>query len=134
MVGPQIATHSGRVFMRGDEMVVEVDSPIWAAELSAMSEMLRQRVNEALGKDEVSAIRFTVSRGVSRDRRQSEREAGEAEDRQRLVEPVPLTEGELAEVRKSVSAIENEALREAAFRATVKHLEWSRGIEAAKTP
>jgi hypothetical protein len=120
--------------MRGDEMVVEVDSPIWAAELSAMSEMLRQRVNEALGKDEVRTIRFTVSRGVSRDRRASEREAGEAADRHRLVEPVPLTKGELAEVRKSVSAIENEALREAAFRATVKHLEWSRGIEAAKTP
>ena len=50
------------------------------------------------------------------------------------LEALRLAMAELAEVRESVSVIENPELREAAFRATVKHLEWSRGIEASKEP
>ncbi len=134
IAGPLIAAHTGRVFLRGDELVVYVDSPVWASELTAMSEMLRERLNEALGKTEVRTIRFSVSREVSADRRQlSEKRESEARDT-RTVKPVALSEDELAEVRRSVSAIENEELREAAFRATVKHLEWSRGVEAENGP
>jgi hypothetical protein len=134
VVGPTISAHTGRVFLRGDELVVYVDSPIWAAELSAMAETLRGRVNEGLGKAEVRSIRFAVSREVSAERKKQGQEQREIEEGSRRVEPVPLTELEIEEVRESVSAIENEALREAAFRATVKHLEWSRGIQGPKRP
>jgi Dna[CI] antecedent, DciA len=134
VVGPTIAAHTGRVYLRGDEMVVYVDSAIWAAELAAMSEMLRGRVNQALGKEDVRSIRFAVSREVSVERQRAGREECAAEAEAHRVEPVPLTQSELEAVRRSVAAIENAELREAAFRATVKHLEWSRGIEGPKTP
>ncbi len=134
VVGPAIAGHTGRLFLRGGELVVYVDSPVWASELSAMSEMLRSRLNEALGKDDVRSIRFTVSREVSAGRERTRREQRETEERESRVQPVELSETELAEVRQSVSAIENEELREAAFRATVKHLEWSKGTQAPKRP
>ena len=134
VVGPTISAHTGRVFLRGDELIVSVDSPIWAAELGAMSEMLKGRVNQALGKETVRSIRFAVSREVSTERRRAGREERDADELSRRVEPVPLTARELEEVRQSVSAIENQELREAAFRATVKHLEWSRGIRGPKGP
>jgi uncharacterized surface anchored protein len=75
-----------------------------------------------------------VSREVSAERRRASREERETEEDSQRVEPVPLTASELEEVRQSVSAIENQELREAAFRATVKHLEWSRGIQGPKGP
>ncbi len=99
-----------------------------------MSEMLRGRVNQALGKPDVRSIRFTVSREVSANRRRGAQEREETEGRERLVPTVALSETELAQVRQSVSAIPDETLREAAFRATVRHLEWSKGIEASKRP
>lgn len=134
VVGASIAAHTGRLFFRDGELVVYVDSPIWASELGAMSEMLRSRVNQALGKDDVKSIRFTVSREVSNNRRQAQREEAASEERTQQVATAPLSEEELANVRQSVSGIPDEALREAAFRATVKHLEWSKGIEASKGP
>ncbi len=133
-VGPHIAAHTGRVFLRGNELVVQVDSPIWATELAAMSELLKERLNEAMGKAEVRTIRFTVSRDVSRERRRGQRETEEAAERTATVVPVALSDEETARVRESVSAIENDELREAAFRATVKHLEWSKGIQGPKRP
>ena len=134
VVGPTIAGHTGRLFLRGSELVVYVDSPIWAAELAAMSELLRARLNEALGKEDVRSLRFTVSREVSVEQKRRRREQRDVEEGEHRVEPRPLSEQELDEVRESVSAIENDALREAAFRATVKHLEWSKGIGVPKTP
>jgi hypothetical protein len=134
VVGAHIAAHTGRVFLRGDELVVYVDSPIWASELTAMSEMLRGRVNQALGKEDVRSLRFTVSREVSADRARTQKKESEAQEDTHRVEPAPLTESELEDVRRSVSAIENDTLREAAFRATVKHLEWSKGSEGLKRP
>ncbi len=134
VVGPTISAHTGRVFLRGGELVVNVDSPIWAAELAAMSETLKARVNQALGKEDVSSIRFAVSREVSAERRRAGREELEADQGAHRIEPVPLSQTELDAVRESVSAIESAELREAAFRATVKHLEWSKGIEGPKRP
>ena len=134
VVGPQIASHTGRVFLRGGELVVSVDSPIWASELSAMSEMLKERLNSALGKEEVRSVRFSVSREVSVQRMWAEREERDAREHALRVTPVSLTADELARVRESVSAIDNRELREAAFRATVKHLEWSKGSDVPKEP
>lgn len=133
VVGPQIAAHTRDPFMRGSELIVPVDSPVWATELSAMSEQLRTRINEALGKELVRNVRFTVSSGVSRGRKdEDERDAVAAAGEANNVPSIALSESEMERVEASVAGIANPALREAALRATVRHLEWSKGIAAAK--
>ncbi|TLM94638.1 MAG: DUF721 domain-containing protein, partial [Actinobacteria bacterium] len=82
VVGPQIAAHTGGVHLRGGQLVVLVDSATWASELTTMSELLRGRVNDALGKEAVSSIQFTVSRHVVQQRqREQEAEATRGHDK-----------------------------------------------------
>lgn len=135
VAGPTIAAHTADPVLRKGELLVHTDSAIWATELSAMSESLRNRLNEELGKPAIRSIKFTVSREVQRMR---QREAADADTRSfyepDLTASVELTSEELQEVERSVASIENEALREAAKRANVKHREWSKGISAAKEP
>ena len=45
------------------------------------------------------------------------------------VEPRPLTGDETRAVERSVAGIEDEGLREAALRATIRDLEWKKGLE-----
>jgi hypothetical protein len=135
VVGPSIATHTGRPVFRDGELHVATDSAAWATELSAMSESLKDSLNKEIGKPAVRSVRFTVSRSVSVERMREQAE----EDTARFyapddVQPVALSPEELEEVDRSVSAIKNEALREAARSAAVKHREWSKGTSVAKTP
>ena len=64
-IPPEIARHTIGAAMRDGELVVQVDSPMWAAELSAMSEQLRVLIEEASGTGTVRSVRFTVSRRVA---------------------------------------------------------------------
>ncbi len=63
--------------------------------------------------------------GIALEARELETEEFYKEDD---VEPVPLTDRERAQVEASVGAIPDEELREAVLRATVKDLEWKKGI------
>jgi hypothetical protein len=128
--GHDIARHTAGVFLREGELVVYVDSSVWATELTALGEQLRKSLNETLGQELVRTIRFTVSRKVHEER-QRERAEQETEDfyAEDLVEPVPLTDAEIEQVGRSAAVIKDESLREAAIRATVKDLEWKRGLE-----
>lgn len=128
-VGADIARHTAGIFLREGELVVYVDSPVWATELTALAEPLRKALNTTLGEELVRATRFTVSKKVSSER-QRERHEQETEDfyAEDKVEPVPLGKAEVEQVRKSASVIKDEELREAAIRATVKDLEWKRGL------
>lgn len=127
--GPEIVKHTAGVFLRKGELVVYVDSPVWATELAALSGPLREALNQRLGEELVRTIRFTVSRKVTEGQAlaRSEKETDEfyAED---VVEPVALSDAEVEQVRRSASAIRNETLRETVIRATVKDLEWKRGV------
>jgi hypothetical protein len=127
-VGQQIARHTAGVHIRGDEVVVYVDSPIWATELSALSTQLAKRLNECLGEELVGLMRFSVSRRVveERARERSEEELDEFYAAE-VVRPIPLSAQEVEQVRQSASAIRNEALRETVIRATIKDLEYKRG-------
>ena len=65
--GPEIARHSEPVSERGGVITVRCSSGVWAAELSAMSPQLLERLNGARGADrKVHEIRFVVgaSEGV----------------------------------------------------------------------
>lgn len=130
IVGDDIATHTTIEGLRGSELLVAVDSPIWANELQAMAGHLVARLQEELGQTPIRSIRFTVTRAVSA-RRSQERAEQEAEQRYGgpTVTPEPLSEEELEAVKRSVANIENESLRDAALRATVRDLEWKKGQE-----
>lgn len=127
--GPMVAKHTTGAHLRDGVLVVYVDASAWATELAAMAENYRNVINSGLGKETVKEIRFTVSRKVSEEqhftRMETELDEFYREDR---VDSVSLTETERAQVEASASVIPDEVLREAAIRATVKDLEWKKGI------
>jgi hypothetical protein len=130
-----VSAHTTGAHLREGELVVYVDGNSWATHFSAMSEQYRKALNDLLGEELVKSIRFTVSRKVGEQHRLQRHEdetkefysADEAE-------AIPLTEVELAQVMASVAEIPNEELREAVLRATVKDLEWKKGVAAANGP
>jgi hypothetical protein len=133
VAGDSILAHTTGAHLREGEMVVYVDSPLWANELTALAERYRQALNEEIGKETVKAVRFTVSRKVEESRRRvaAEKEAEEfySEDK---VEPIALTLSEREQVELSVSSIEDQELKQAVLRATIADLQWKKGIQARK--
>jgi len=96
-----------------------------------MSETYRKRINTELGKNAVNNIRFTVSKKVAEEFRLRRTELEDEEFYlQDVVDSVPLTKIERAQVEASTECIPDEKLREAAVRATVADLEWKKGIAA----
>jgi hypothetical protein len=110
----------------------EVAGPI--VDMAALSERYRAEMNLGLGKELISRVQFTVSRKVGEER---QREALEQETEEFYkeddVESVPLTSTERAQVEASVLAISDDELREAVLRATVKDLEWKKGIASRRS-
>jgi hypothetical protein len=131
VVGPTVQSHTTGAYMREGTLIVYVDSPAWATELTAMSERYRTALNEEIGQELVREIRFSVSRKVVEQHRIVALEK-EADDfyKEDDVPSVQLTETELAQLGASVADIQDPELREAVLRATVKDLEWKRGIAA----
>jgi hypothetical protein len=131
IVGSSVQGHTTGAYMREGTLIVYVDSPAWATELSAMSERYRGAINEEIGEDLVREIRFTVSRKVVEEHRIVAREKEQSDFYQEdNVPSVSLTPEELSQVEASVGSIPDTQLREAVLRATVKDLEWKRGIAA----
>jgi hypothetical protein len=134
VAGPIVGAHTTGVHLRDGVLVVYVDSHARANDMVALSERYRTEMNSGLGKDLISRVSFTVSRKVSEERRLREVEQ-ETEDfyNEDDVEPVALTATERAQVEASVSVIEDDGLRDAVLRATVKDLEWKKGIALRNT-
>ena len=131
IAGPLVLSHTTGAHLKGDRLVVYVDGAAWATELAAMAEQYRVSLNADLGQDRVSAVSFTVSRRVAEEHRiRSTEEEAAASYSEDQVDPVPLSEGERAQVEASAAMIPDEELREAAIRATVRDMEWKRGISA----
>ncbi len=61
ITGDKIAGHTRVEGLRSGELLVAVDSAVWANELSVMGESLRLKLNEKIGQGSVRSIRFTVS-------------------------------------------------------------------------
>jgi hypothetical protein len=124
-----ISAHTTGAHMREGVLIVYVDGNSWATHFSAMSEQYRKAVNEALGQELVSGLRFIVSRKVTDEHRlkHAEEDAEEFYSKDPS-QPVPLTDLELAQIRASVAEIPDAELREAVLRATVKDLEWKKGV------
>jgi hypothetical protein len=132
--GPQVAAHAMGFAMREGELVVFVDSPIWANELSALSEHYRTAVNERLGQDQVRAMRFAVSKEVGRARAfEANEEAAHGSYAADRVEPVQATEIERLQIEQMASGIKSEQMREAVIKAATADLEWRKGLKARKS-
>ncbi|MDH4140233.1 MAG: DUF721 domain-containing protein [Coriobacteriia bacterium] len=129
VVGEEIARHTAVLGLRNGELLVGTDSPAWAGELSLMAEDLLARLGEATGERRVRSLRFAASKEVERARsRESAEAAAKVGYAGEDTRPVPLDSEEIASVRRSVEGVENEALREAAFKAIVKDLEWKKAL------
>jgi predicted nucleic acid-binding Zn ribbon protein len=116
IVGASVQSHTTGAYMRDGTLIVYVDSPAWATELTAMSERYRMALNEEIGQELVRAIRFSVSRKVA--------------EQHRIVAAAKEAEDFYSQVVSSVASISDPELREIVLRATVKDLEWKRGIAA----
>jgi hypothetical protein len=125
--GEVVSNHTRGVAFREGQLVVSVDSPAWASELSVLSDTFRTALATHLGQDLVRSIRFTVSKHV-----QSERAREAAESRvgeyykTDAVTPVPLTEIEREQAAYVSQAVPDAQLREIALRVMVKDLEWKK--------
>jgi hypothetical protein len=129
IAGPIVNAHTTGVHLRDGVLVVHVDSHARANDLSALSERYRVAMNSGLGKDLVKKVSFTVSRKVSDEGRlRAQEQESEEFYREDDVDPIPLTPTERAQVESSAAGIPDERLREAVIRATIKDLEWKRGI------
>jgi hypothetical protein len=127
--GPMVGSHTTGAHLREGTLVVFVDSSIWATELTAMAEPYRLSINQKLGEDLVSTIRFTVSRKVQEaDRIHNLENVAEEFYREGEVESIPLTSNEREQIEASVRSIPDEELREAVLRATVADIEWKKGL------
>lgn len=134
VAGPLVTSHTTGAHLRDSELVVYVDTAVWATELSALAGPYQEALNQYLGEEVVKAVRFTVSRKVQEAfAHQATEKAKQAESREDDVPSVALTDQERAQVEASAAAIGDEELREAVIRATVADLEWKKGIEVAKS-
>jgi len=130
VAGESVLHHTTGAHVREGELIVLVDSPLWATELSSLSEQFKKAVNEEAGQNLVRAVRFTVSRRVEQVRRvKAAEQAAEDSYSEDKVDPVPLSESELAQVVESVRAIDDLELREAVMRATVADFQWKKGLK-----
>jgi hypothetical protein len=132
-IAPQeVLNHTDNVYLLSNdgikEMIIRVDSPLWAAELSAQAEQFRMQVEEALNEGPLERISFKVDSYVSKRKafkHQSDEQPSYIED----VSPVSLTEKERENIEEEAAGIRNEEVREALIRARIKDLEWKKGIE-----
>lgn len=127
--GEIVSNHTRGVAFRDGELVVSVDSPAWANELSVMADSFRSALAAHLGQDLVRSIRFTVSRRVQADKT---REAAER-DVEEFYKPDDVMRMELSDVERDQAAyvsqaIPDERLREIALRVMITDLEWKKAV------
>ena len=147
-VDKRIAEHVTAVFIvpntAASEVIIYVDSSIWATELNMQSELLRLNLNVELNNEDdaspgvvrkaeqVEKLTFKVSKDqyAARERRLTTLQLIEAEEEDyRKVQPVSLTEDELSSLEQALSHIENDQLRDSAYAAARANLELQKGIE-----
>lgn len=129
VAGREASSHARGFALREGELLVFVDSSVWATELSMMSEHYRAAINTVLGKETVSSMRFAVSRKAAPD---PDAETGPLVTGGAAAScaPVPATANEIAQIRQMATVVKDEELREAAVAAAIAHLEWRKGIGA----
>lgn len=65
VAGPAVAKKTAAVRVAGDVLYVDVDSPVWASQLTFMKADLLERINSRIGEEVLRDIRFR-SRSIKR--------------------------------------------------------------------
>lgn len=118
VAGAEILKHTEGARFRKGELLVHVDSSAWANELQLMSEHLRERIDERLGKETVTSIKFTVSRKVGdRNRRKAAEDDKDHFYSARRTVGRDLTEREKEAVSEVARHVPDAGLRDALRRA-----------------
>jgi len=129
VAGDEVRKHTRGLALRDGELVVHVDSPVWATQLSLLSERFRKEINAKLDEELVMKVRFDVSKRVRTEAvREEQEQAEEAFYAPDPVMPVNLSEVERRQVEYCAAAIGDEEVRDAAIRLMTKDLEWKKGI------
>lgn len=150
-VDSRIKEHVTAVFIvpntAASEVIVYVDSSIWATELNMQAELLRLKLNIELNAslndefymarraEQVEKLKFVVSKEqyYAPSRRMTTFEQLEQEERElKNIQPVSLSDEEIQGIQEAVAHIENDELREAAYAAAKGNLEWQKGIREQK--
>ena len=58
--GPEIAARSSPVAERDGRVTIACETGPWAQELELMGDLLRERIDAAIGPDRVTGLRFTA--------------------------------------------------------------------------
>lgn len=134
VTGDRVRSHTVGAHLKDGILVVYVDSPAWATELSALSEGYRTALNQEIGEELVKVMRFSVSRKVDESFRRALEENPGLRDTEcvRAEVSIPLTPAERAIIEKEAASIEDVDLREAVIRARVADSERKKGMRAAK--
>lgn len=118
VAGPAAAAHSRAIRVTEGELVVAVDSPAWATEMSLMRGHYLAEMQARVGKDAVRSIRFTVSKHAIR--RIGEADAGTAGETKDATQPREASDAEAEAVRAEVAErVSDAGLREAIVRARI---------------
>lgn len=62
IAGQTVSEHTISVHLRKQELVVILDSPIWAQEIAMFSKQYIAKINAEIGSDSVTNIRYKVGR------------------------------------------------------------------------
>lgn len=116
IIGSEAAPYTRPAGLKGAVLFVEVESGLWAQELSAQRAKFAQEINRRLGGTAVEEIRFRQCTGVFRPRR--------PEPAAEMQPAAELTSEEMAAVDHAVEAIKDSEVREAASRAMQSQLRW----------
>ena len=125
VVGAAVASHTTTIFCKDGKLVVTVDNPSWAHELSMRRHEIAQSLNDELGQDVVSDIHFQSKgkggpkRGSPPVRRDELKFAGGMVVSDEELEAIPLSESEVADVERAVRGVRHEELRERVRRALI---------------
>ena len=61
IVGSELASKISAVAFKGSELIVQVDDPAWASQLTWLESQLLTKIEEILGAEKVSSIRVRTN-------------------------------------------------------------------------
>ena len=106
IVGPDLAKHSRPLVLAGKSLVVQVESPVWAASMRQRHQAILTRFKEVVGMQQVDEIRVRVS--------PTPLPVGPTEASRAPAQPV--TKAAADSIALTAAAIEDPSLKEALMR------------------
>ena len=62
VVGPELATQVRAVAVKGSDLIVQVEDPAWASQITWLEVQLLERIASLIGSDQITAVIARVAR------------------------------------------------------------------------